>query len=354
MARPSSSRFVIVELRRTGAGTYATTPVQFVWTSANHAKPHAPTEIPMAVNTVREIPAGQDRPVEQVVSVAFEPIQFEGIWDDKWGGSGFAWDQYKAFQRMAARVPLARIQWDELEFEGLITNFNASYWHKARIGYSFTLSPHTPAGAGEPMIVPSVKPTRARIDEVSAIVDAIAADHAAGRAATFKDDSYANVGEMIDEMANIIGELNAQNDTFGVVEGAADDLRRAAYRFNRIGGAAQEALTRTANLRSDISASIDTMIEAVKVDIWIRNISANARLLLLRSKESEEDLTARAESTPARVYRPHAGETIYHVAQQITGSSANWRAISQANHLGDRFRFDGTEELVIPADFVQG
>ena len=345
--------FTITELRRTGAGQLAATPVQFRWDAPTHTAPREALEAELAVRTVRREQPGADEPVEQVLTATWQPFELEGEWDDKHAGAGFAMAAYRDFPRMVQRAPLVRIEIEQLSLVGLITNLSLRYERRTKIGYRFTFSPHRHETVGTPrpqegaIVQPTSKPVREHVAAAKEIAAGLEVDNRAARALPVSDSTFLDAAADIAATVAAVTRLETAASA-GLETEAGQKLLNLAGQFKTIG---QSALTTRANLsaaRSGVSTGFDNPILWLRFDENVHTTRARALLLTGVALEAEFDMRRRADARPRSVHRARAGESLYRISERYYGTPDEWRRIYEANGL-DSIVLDGTEELIIPA-----
>lgn len=340
--------FTITEQRRTGAGALIDTPVRFVWDARTHSKPIRGIETPLQVVTARDLHPGTRQPVEQILGVAWEPFEFEGVWDDKWAGSGFAAATHREITALVSRGGFVRIEWDQQDYTGILTNYTPTHLDETKIRYKFTFSPHDDPGGGDvPIVPPAPRPTRTYVDQVDAIVTAAEELQGGARDVQLADDTYADLQTHLDEWRSGTDELDSLSDAFGETRNAAEFLRRQGARFGALRTTASNLIIDTAVASAGVRRAFDDGVQELRIDHWVRELTGQAHLMITRSREAQDAMEDRAESTPARIYRPFAGQNVYSVSLDVYGTTEGWRAIMRANNLSI-MSFDGTEILTIP------
>lgn len=341
----------LTELRRTGQGQLDATPVRFQWDPGTHTSPRADIDLSIAVKTVRQEHAGTDRPVEQVLSVSWQPFQITGEWRDTYAGQGFAKDTFREFQRLVARGSLVRIEIDDpeiLSFTGLIHSLRITYQRAQHIGYEVTFSPHYSGDGGDlrtQSIVPPAARTRASIldgaaELAQAMADGIASIQPVQTATAVRENA-----------ATIVSTLQGRIDDARVLveagESAVEQASAELAAYQAIQGDCQNLLDEVGDVSAGGAAAARDAISLIRLDLWLRETGAYARQTVLLANDGQESASARAALTSERTYRPGSDESVYQVAARFYGDPADWRRIVEANP-GTGIRFDGTELLVIP------
>ncbi len=347
MARAGVHVFAITALKRTGAGALAADQERFEWDPGTHTSPRADIEFPLSVRTVRDEHAGTNRPVEQVLSVAWQPFHIEGEWRDAWAGAGFAMTTTRAFTDMVARAPLVRVELDEWNIVGLITDFVPRYLDSQRVAWRIAFSPHyhEQDQVSAAVIPPAVTSVATHVQVLAETTAQARIIHEQAATLPFATDAHECATASLDNLAAEIDEFSAA--VTGPVSTGVGQARAQLSQFRRVQGAAQRTIETAATLRADVEMAVADAVNLLTADEWARELGRYARLVLLRADEGATSSQALAEATATRRYRPYAGESVYAVAQRFYGTADDWRRIADANQLA-ALRFSGTEELVIP------
>lgn len=342
---------VITQLRRTGSGVDPT-PVEFRWSSFTHSSMQNPLELNLKVTTMRRMPAGAEQPVEQVMSVSWDPFPVEGEWSDRWGGSGFARAMRRDFPRAVGQTMLARFQLDQESLVGLITNVKTSYITPDRTHYSFTFSPHINEAVGSfqqsANTVP-VQPINQRIDNAIANLDDLVI-----ATTSVKDLPVKNLGieDTKGTLVNLAADVDRASAT--VLAGISDvsklptnPLLAAAGAFRKVRGTALELMTLVGDRRSDISVAWDDAISILRFDEWRSALLQSSVKTAGTSRDAEIDLKSKAALKPRAIHYAKEGESLERISLRYYGTADNWRAIFDANNLHSLL-LEGGEVLLIP------
>lgn len=342
------AEMVITELRRHGSSNQATL-TSFRWTSQTHSSMTNPLELKLKINTSRRMPIGASVPVEQVLSVEWEPFDVSGEWNDKWSGRGFAQKMKLEFAQMCARVPLVRFQIDEESIVGIITNLVMTYITRDRIAYNFRLSPHKNETAGDPreslnQIPP--QPINVRVDKAKEILeDLIDATDLVSDLPTQNFDIEDSIGSL-DEVSDAVGRASAIVDA-GINQDAERTLLTLATTFRRMRGAAQNVFNEMGRRREDLTLAFQDAISILKFREWSKDAIRQASVAIGVSRQAELDMRARASRQPRAVHIAKQGESLERIAVRYTGNADNWKSIYDASGL-DSVVLEGGEELIVP------
>lgn len=342
--------FTITELRRTGAGVLEETPVSFRWDAASHTMPREAIEMSLVVATVRTVPPGSDEPVEQVLSASWEPFELQGEWRDRWAGRGFAMATYTEFARLVARGSLVRLAYGPLAVVGLLQRLTLRYERDTKVGWSVTFSPHRHETVGSPrrgrVVQPQARPISDYVSQAQAAEDRIAESLELARDVPIGTDLREAAADDLEALQGVVQRLDEAGRA-GFEEDAIQKLLAVGALMRSVRGAAQQVIQRFARARSDLHVAYDDAIATLRFDEWTRQAAADARLLVLRSTEGEQDMQVRAKARPRAIHRAKAGESPERISVRYYGTPDGWRAIWEANNLST-IVLRGGEELIIP------
>lgn len=343
------SVFTITELRRTGVGVLEATPTVLRWTSDERSAPRGVIEHAQTVKTVREDVPGGEEPVEQVISVGWEPFELNGVWDDRHAGPGFAERMYREVAELVGRTPMVRLQIDRLVFVGLLTSNRPGYRTRDRSTWSLTLSPHRneTVGSIRPAIATTaVRPVAHHVAAATASLGSIEAGHAAAAGIPLATDLHGTALDDLDALAGITQRLQSASEA-GFEQDAAQRLLSLGALFRGVRGAAQAIPQRFARARSTTQVAYNDVVHTLRFEEWTRTASADARVAILGADAAALDMQARARQRPRAIHRARAGESLHRISQLYYGTPAGWRTIYTANNLSS-LTLTGTEELIIP------
>lgn len=358
-ARGSARVFSVVELRRVGAN-FEPTGVEFKWSNENFAAPRGPWQFGVQLRTVRRDLPGAEEPVEQVLGWHYTPFQIQGVWDDRHAGANYAQVTWRDFETLVKRGNLVRVQFEQVAITGLITNAVFSYKRKDQIGYAFTVSPHQ-RFQGETVRL-EVNPQRrvvvdpkTSVQRARAALEAVQLEHARVRSENLSrvqqllsTDIFGEAGEIIDDINGFVtfAETTVESEILQV-ENAATALNRGAQTMASVKTSAVSLLARLQTAASTSELAIDTVIETLQFEAWLRGLVATSRALIVQAHQSETDFALRAQPKPKRLHRVRQGESLYTISTRYYGTPHHWRQILSLNQLPSLV-LEGGELLVIP------
>lgn len=351
--------FSIVEMRRAGSGL-APTGVEFKWSTENRAAPRGQFTFGVQLRTRRRDLPGSEVPAEQVLGWNYTPFQISGIWDDRYGGDGFAGQTWRDFEKLVQRGNLVKIQFEQFAVTGLITVANFTYKLKSLMGYSFTVSPHvrydgqTVREEINAKRRVTVDPRTAVYRTQQALIDLQSAQ-ARARAASLsrvqqllKNDSFSEIGALIDNVASSIAFVsNLVDNELTKAENAVNTLNRGAQTIASVKTLLSSIITRTGSMTATTSMAINTAVESLQFEAWHRGVAGDARRGVVKADQAEKDFALRARPKPKRVHRARQGESLYAISNTYYGTPHHWREIASFNKLTSIIMAGG-ELLTIP------
>ena len=290
----------------------------------------------------------------------YTPFTLNGCWSDKHAGSNFAVDTWKAFELLTKRGNLVRLEFEEVQIVGLITNASFSYKRRDYIEYSFTFSPHfraknesvrPPIGQGpratmDPKTV--AKLARAKLDELAATQALATAANLSQVQQLLSTDVFRDLNGDLDSIAaDMLKVESAVNEEIFKAENAANTFLRAVQIFATIKSTAATAITRLQGINSTVGLGVETAITALDYDSWSRGMGASLRELVVQCDDSQKQLAARATPGIKKLHRARAGESLYAISNQYYGTPHRMRQLLEANGL-TKIVLDGGELLMIP------
>jgi hypothetical protein len=354
----SSRVFVITEMRRVGASLQPAGE-EFRFSAENFSAPRGPWNYSLRLRTVRHDLPGSEEPVEQVLGWNYLPFQISGVWDDRYVGANFAEDTRRRFEDMVKRGRSVRITMEEITVFGLITDLNITRQRKDRIGYQFTLSPHN-RHEGETVRVKlqaprvttdprtSVKKARQSLEALQAAQALARAENASRVQQTLSTDIFRELDRDISEVAEAL--TSAENTVANEIlkaQDAANALNRGAQTMESVKSMVSSLLNRTRSVTATTSMAVESIVETLQFETWLRGVGESARRLMITAHLSKQDFETRARPNPARLHRVRPGETLYTISNLYYGTPHNWRAILNHNHLSS-IVLEGGELLSIP------
>jgi hypothetical protein len=349
---------------------------KFSWSAAKHSMPFKPWSFGGQQRTVRVDYPGGDSPTEQVLGPNYTPFTLNGVWVDKFNPLetllakknsrgdqvltnassvvGYAKETMQAFEAMCRRGNLIRLSFQDIKIEGLITNWEFSYEHEGKIGYSFTVSPHQRPGGDQITNRPlrqvvkdpftSAKDIQNSVDAMQDMQDVTDAQRIL-KGQTF-EESKTLLQELTDgaqEMSDLINQRSIGEDSIS----PALALRKAIAVSSAIIGTCSDIITGLAALKSDTAVAFQDAIAVLRFETWTRGLSAQARVTIFNTHETRESFTKQTDPNAIALYRPFKNESLYSISQKFYGTPYNWRLIKERNKLTSS-NLTGQELLVIP------
>ena len=330
----------------------------FAWDAFHRNIPFQPWEFGLQLRTVRTDYPGNSRPTEQILGSNFTPFTLAGRWSDKFNrfgtyeNGGYADATRKEFEELVARGNLIKIKFQDLVFDGLITNVDFTYKRKDEIGYSFTFSPHhRQPGNSTQSRSPRTALNAAQLrDEVVEIRDRAKAIHGQAPKLFITGTLYSDVDTKLaawDSSISVIEEVTNNRTALPALE-PQSALRRLAAEFILLKTTSQELYQLLRDARSDNDLFFETYALILDFDFWAKGIQEQLHTMIFRADRSATDLTLRAKPGALALYRPFAGESLYGISNLFYNTPHNWRAIVARNNLGNDFTLEGDELLIIP------
>lgn len=352
----------ITELKRLGSGVLEDTPVAFEWDHQTHSAMQDDLNLELQVNTVREMPAGAEKPVEQILSTEWTPFEIHGEWKDKWAGRGFAMNTFLEFARLVGRAPLVRFELGQHSLVGIITKLRIRYRTDFEIGWGVMFSPHENETVGQarrpPTTAPVAKPITQRLadleDGTASLRDS--ADLVAGvpTATEDIDDSTRLIGDLEDA----VDRANAASDAISLDDApvtlALDSVDRAQMKLAAVASAFRACSTTALNASDGVAAlsavgvlPYDDVVIMLRLEEYIRSTRNEAIRVSAVARAGEADARARMARKPRAVHRCRDGESLERISTRYYGTPDQWRLIYDANNLHSIFIAGGTD-LIIP------
>lgn len=361
---PSRSRgaarvFSITEMKRVGSSLQPSGE-EFKFSADNFAAPRGPWNYALKLRTVRRDLPGSEEPIEQVLGWNYEAFQISGIWDDRYGGSGFAENTRRRFEDMLKRGRSVKIQMEEIAIQGLITSLTITRKRKDLIGYQFTLSPHnrfegetsrTDASPSRKVTTDprtSVRKARQALDALQAAQSRARAESLSAVQQKLSTDLFREVNQDISEMAeSITSAEHTVNDEIMVAQDAANALNRGAQTMASVKTSVSTLLNRMRTVVATTDMASETILDVLNFTVWQRGITESARRLAITAHLSNQDFELRANPKPTRLHRVRPGETLYNISTLYYGTPHQWRFLLAQNRLSSLI-VEGGELLSIP------
>lgn len=330
---------------------------RFAFTIEEHASHRGPLELPVKLRTTRIDYPGNDVPTEQVMGWNYEPITFQGSWEDRHMGAGVALDTMRAFRGLVKRGSLVRVSLEQITFKGVITDFRPSYEYEAKIGWEFTFSPHADEGIdGAFARVQSrrrLPKTALRTPDdynrrLAAPLDLAASYHERGPKVQISSSLWLDIGLSLASAVSVSAAINVNvRDRQQSRTDTADFNRRLAAQFSEAHSACAEVVVALSDISTDDYLSWSSALGELEYEVWMRGVQQNARQAMLRAYEAKLEMQRRADPSIIAIYSPGTNESLYAIALRFYGDPAMWRLIAERNNL-EYINLLGTETLEIP------
>lgn len=356
-----SVAFVITEMKRVGTGQSGLVPTGVIFTFAkeNFSAPRGPQEFGVELRTSRQDLPGAEEPVEQVLGWNYTPFTVSGIWDNRYGGQGYAENMRRDFEELTKRGNIVLYQFEQVSIYGLVKNFKVNYQRQDRQAYSFTISPHfrregetvrvnpNPVSITDPKT--SVLKSRAALELLKA--DQVLASLRSGSRiqSLLKGSVFSEMNDTLDTIETHItsAENTVNNEILNPAQNAANALNRAAQTMNSVKTAVSTLLNQTRLINATANMSIASLVQNLQFENWHRSVSASSRGLVVTTDKSRQDFALRATPKPKRLHRVHQGESLYQISTLYYGTPHHWRDILVSNKLNSIVLYGG-ELLIIP------
>jgi len=354
--------FLLQELRSSsGLGARGDTAgARFEWTSDTtpsnttnggaRACPRGPWLQSGEQRHVRTDYVGAVTPSVQVLGPRYTTTTFQGSFDDRYNGVGYAIRERDRLMDMIRRGNLVRIQFQGESFIGLITQWSFDYRRAWDIGYSLTFDPHDSTRDY------SLADRSPLVLTVPRLFDAIESSTQALQAA-MDGAPMSQIGTTvgIDAEAGIVAVSTSRDmlaDTLDQREIAppekpTDALARLSSQMRIVAGQAFDVSNGLFTARSDTDMAVTNAISVLSFEAWSRSVRFTARVLTGQALDSARQTQERVDPSPSRLYRPREDESLYEISRRFYGTPHGWREIYSRNRLTS-FVLTGDELLVIP------
>jgi hypothetical protein len=334
---------------------------RFEWTAATdppssskggaRACPIAPWSIAGHMRQVRTEYNGARRPSVQILGPALGPSSFTGKFDDRYNFAGFAVGEMRRLEAAIRRGFPFTCQYLSITRTGIITDYKFDYRQEWRIGYEFTLDVHEdPSTPSDKIRSPeSVDTPASHFDKLDAAIQAMLDIHNVAPATLM-------AGTTVPDMATNLTTALTSRDALGATldnrelnppENPVDAFTRLATQFRTVRADVFNAILAVAAVRSDAQLAVQTAIGVLDFEEWSRGIRFMGRIAIGRGLAGDRACTRRASPDAKRLYRPYAGESLYHISRKFYGTPHAWRLIYERNALLT-WTLTGREVLVIP------
>lgn len=351
--------FTIQEMRPTSSGLVPDGEL-FSWTSdarapnglrgGARAAPKGVWSIGLRQRTSRTDYVGARTPSEQVLGSAWKPFTLSGRWDDRYNFPGFATAEWRRMTNLVGRGPLVRVSYQQVVFDGIITDLDCDYRRSWDISYAFTLSPHQTPALFDLTRSPDTVPSPSQIfDDVDLAVQAtLDADAGAPRTVmtgTLAVDTEANLAQMAADRESLAATLDGRERS--PLAKPVDAFTRLATQYRAVRASAFDTLVDLGEARSDVDLAVQTAIGVLDFEDWSRSVRFGARLAMGSAYRGDVACSELAAPDAEHFYRPQAGEHLYAISRKFYGTPHAWRLIADRNNLTS-FELTGDETLVIP------
>lgn len=294
---------------------------------------------------------GAKTPSEQVLGPNHEPFSLDGRWDDRYNFEGFAVQTEREFEAMCRRGNPVRIQFEQLSYDGLITEWNTQYFRSWDIRYEFTVSVHIRSNDSDLATRSPDTPRNARqiFDDMGTIVEAIRDADTDVPSSYLATDLSSTIGA---DIFTLEGQLDALELILEARERAPnvqaiDPFRRLATATRAMQTTAQLMNLALLDVKPTNSLGPQTAVSVLLFETWSRSIRYNNRILINNAFLGSRELDERADPNAIGLYRPHKGESLYNVSRLFYGTPFGWRLIAERNNIPG-IQLTGDELLIIP------
>jgi nucleoid-associated protein YgaU len=340
--------FKITELTRSSAGAFVDTPRQFVWTAKEHSAPKDSWKFGIELRTSREDYPGCVIPSEQVLGWNFKPFTLTGRWDDRYMGAGKALSTYQAFEQLSQSGSMVRVEFEAITVLGIIKGAEFIYKRADYIDYSFEVSPHVrdksawqrPAPKGLLSPVPFSGASFAIINDMMILFSDL-------MALGLSLDLYMLILALLNELQRLgmAVEMLIQQQLYEA--DATEIMRRILHGFAAQRLKARELVAMMNARRASADLISQIAADVLTYEVVHRGLAYLGRTLVLNCLDAERALGGMVMPVASRLYRPHAGESLYAISERFYGKPYGWRLIAEVNGL-DTIILTGAELLAIP------
>lgn len=365
VSRGADKAFTVTEMRRAAVGGRSAllpTGVSFTWTKETKSAPRGGTwAFSVKQRTAREDYPGSEEPVEQVLGWNYEPFTLSGIWDDRYGGRGFALKSWQDFELLIKRGNPVRLEFQGVSVTGVITGCEFGYRRRDTISYQFQFSPHfrvpketvraVAGGFQKPTLDPKTvaKLARAQLEALQAAQALARAKNLSVVQSILSTDIFREINGDLDSIADQIDRVdNVINEQITKADNAANAFLRAVQIFSSVKTLASTALTRIQHLQSTVQLGVQTGVTTLDFEVWHRSLGFQLRLMVVGADDAQKQLLPRAHPSVKKLHRARENESLYAISTHYYGTPHRWREILQRNGL-TKIVLDGGELLVIPA-----
>jgi len=352
----SGLSFVITEAEQDTASANA--PVRFEWNATNRAAPRGPWPGGIHIRTAKDESPGTAEIVEQVLGPSWSPFSLSGVWDDRYGGQGFAQRTLDEFRALVARAPLCEIVMGVESVVGLIDDFqferrrlrpDGTWW---MVSYTFTVTPHLADNGvnAQPIkSVPSESPSKL-VAQVSALQEPYAEAHARAPRQALTGITFAQVNTEVERTLLAIQRTSLVVDTRyspTITPTAAAGAARTVSAFLDVAAGARATLDAVRALDPVTALAFETVATSDEYCGWTLGLQSTSLLLAGAARRAAFVLSRRLLPDGIAVYRPTASELLASISLRYYGTAHRWREIMRRNRLRSPL-LTGDELLIIP------
>ena len=323
---------------------------KFKFTAAKRNMPRRPWSFGTEVKTKRvDYPGTIHSPTEQILSVKFTDFTLSGEFRDKWNYPGYAVEAQRGLESIAGRM--VRTSYRSIYCDGVLTHLDFDYFHEARIGYSFVISPHNREPGQRLQSSPrTVLNSKQLLGELLVLRDEIAVVHGNSPRFFVAGSLWTDVNEIIkewDKNLSILEDIINQRIVLpGTEPGLA--LQRISAMFRLVRSNAESMVDLLDTKRSDTDLTYAGASHILRFDVWSKGVLKGAKLLIVASERASREILSRAKPNLVALYSPKAGEHLMKIANQFYSNPLNWKRIATRNNLGSSLVLTGEELLIIP------
>lgn len=362
-AGQADRRMLITELRSDprslsgGLSGAVTPPAQFVFDANSRTIPRDGWEFSKTVRSRRTDYPGGLVPTEQVLGVKHDEFTLRGEWDDHYAGAGYADQTRRAFEALADRQPMVRVEHDGISITCLLKQVRFRVIRATAPGlvqYELSFSPHyrVPGGGRD-----DARPATLRgPSEFNASLDQSVSDARDLQAQVNQDairgDLYATVSALLDDAAAKVATAaqvteNRVQTAAAKAERPVSALARMAQSYAAVTASAQSVVDALRRVRADVDVSAASVVDVLGFEAWRRGTAGGAREIMATSAAGEAEMRRRDTGDLLTLYRPQRGESLYDVSNRFYGVPGRWRDIAVRNNLST-LELTGLETLEIP------
>lgn len=340
---------------------------RFVWTAGRtpatgqqggaRACPIQPWPLGGKLRTVRTDYPGSRQPSEQVLGPSQKPFKLSGKLDDRYNrygnyaDGGYAVGEMRRFEAMCKRGNPCRFSYLSITRDGLIIDWDFSYYRDWQIGYTFEVSVHDdPAQPQQLDRSPTTTDDPATsFNKTDTAGQTVLEAHNTAPSTLMTGTTITDVETQLTTMTTARMALGQtlDNNALSPSDQPIDAFTRLATQFRAVRTAAFNILDELSDVRADLNLSVLNAMSVLNFEDWSREMRYTTRILMNEAQSGDDSATQRATPDAMNLYRPMAGESLYQISRKFYGTPFAWRLIYERNNLGS-FILLGTETLIIP------